>query len=165
MNLDKTVKWGLTMPTIIKKDAIAIYLGFEAEPTPWHKITQAQINQFADCTLDHQFIHVDEAKAKATPFGSTIAHGFLSLSMLSHFAEDFSVIIDGFYMGLNAGFDKVRFLQPVKVNSRVRAHAKILAIEEKKPGQYRLCTQVTVEIEDCDTPALVAEWVSVQMVK
>lgn len=85
--------------------------------------------------------------------------------MLSHFAEDFSVIIAGFYMGLNAGFDKVRFLQPVKVNSRVRAHAKTLVIEEKKPGQYRLCTEVTVEIEGCDTPALVAEWVSVQMVK
>ena len=153
------------MPTIIKKDAIADYIGFEAEPTAWHVITQAQIDQFADCTLDHQFIHVDEEKAKATPFGSTIAHGFLSLSMLSHFAENFSVIIEGFYMGLNAGFDKVRFLQPVQVNSRIRAHAKTLVIEEKKPGQYRLCTQVTVEIEGCDTPALVAEWISVQMVK
>ena len=153
------------MPTIIKKDAIADYIGFEAEPTAWHVITQAQIDQFADCTLDHQFIHVDEEKAKATPFGSTIAHGFLSLSMLSHFAENFSVIIEGFYMGLNAGFDKVRFLQPVQVNSRIRAHAKTLVIEEKKPGQYRFCTQVTVEIEDCDTPALVAEWISVQMVK
>ena len=153
------------MPTMIKKDQIAEYIGFQSAPTPWHVISQEQINQFADCTLDHQFIHVDEEKAKATPFGSTIAHGFLSLSLLSHFAEDFSVIIDGFYMGLNAGFDKVRFLQPVKVDSRVRAHAKTLEIEEKKPGQYRLCTEVTVEIEGCDTPALVAEWVSVQMVK
>ncbi|MFQ3193929.1 MAG: acyl dehydratase [Colwellia sp.] len=153
------------MPTIIKKDELAQYIGFQAEPTPWHTINQAQINLFADCTLDHQFIHVDEDKAKATPFGATIAHGFLSLSMLSHFAKDFSVIIDGFYMGLNAGFDKVRFLQPVKVNSRIRAHAKTLAINEKKLGQYRLCTEVTVEIEGCDTPALVAEWVSVQMVK
>jgi len=153
------------MPTIIKKDQIAEYIGFQSAPTPWHVINQEQIDQFADCTLDHQFIHVDEEKAKATPFGSTIAHGFLSLSLLSHFAEDFSVIIDGFYMGLNAGFDKVRFLQPVKVDSRVRAHAKTLVIEEKKPGQYRLCTEVTVEIEGCDTPALVAEWVSVQMVK
>ena len=153
------------MPTIINKDDIANYIDFQAQPTPWHTVTQGQINQFADCTLDHQFIHVDEEKAKQTAFGSTIAHGFLSLSLLSHFAEDFSVIIDGFYMGLNAGFDKVRFLQPVKVNSRIRAHAKTLSIEEKKTGQYRLCTEVTVEIEDCDTPALVAEWVSVQMVK
>jgi acyl dehydratase len=153
------------MTTIIIKENIDNYIGFKAESTPWHQVTQNQINQFADCTIDHQFIHVDEEKAQQTPFGSTIAHGFLSLSMLSHFAEDFSVIIDGFYMGLNAGFDKVRFLQPVKVNSRIRAHAKTLSIEEKKPGQFRLCTEVTVEIEGCDTPALVAEWISVQMVK
>ncbi len=153
------------MPTSINKNNIESYIGHLAAPTPWHQVNQQQINQFADCTLDHQFIHVDEEKAKQTPFGSTIAHGFLSLSMLSHFAEDFSVIIDGFYMGLNAGFDKVRFLQPVTVNSRIRAHAKTLSIEEKKPGQFRLCTEVTVEIEGCDTPALVAEWVSVQMVK
>ncbi len=153
------------MTTIIKKQQLSEYIGYQAEPTPWYQVNQQQINQFADCTLDHQFIHVDEEKAKQTPFGSTIAHGFLSLSMLSHFAEDFSVIIEGFYMGLNAGFDKVRFLQPVKVNSRIRAHAKTLSIEEKKPGQFRLVTEVTVEIEDCDTPALVAEWVSVQMVK
>ena len=153
------------MPTAINRDDIAQYIGHQAAPSHWHTITQAQINQFADCTLDQQFIHVDEEKAKATPFGSTIAHGFLSLSMLSHFAEDFSVIIDGFYMGLNAGFDKVRFLQPVTVNSRIRARAKTLSIEEKKPGQYRLSTEVTIEIEGCDTPALVAEWISVQMVK
>tara|TARA_R110001583_G_scaffold41411_7_gene131800 strand:+ start:16364 stop:16825 length:462 start_codon:yes stop_codon:yes gene_type:complete len=153
------------MLTIIKKEEIENYLGFQAEPTPWHQVTQQQINQFADCTLDHQFIHVDEEKAKKTPFGSTIAHGFLSLSMLSHFAEDFSVIIDGFYMGLNAGFDKVRFLQPVNVDSRIRAHAKTLSIEEKKAGIFRLCTEITIEIEGCDKPALVAEWVSTQMVK
>ncbi|MEI6894072.1 MAG: MaoC family dehydratase [Colwellia sp.] len=153
------------MPTIINRKDIADVIGFQAPPTDWHQIVQAQINQFADCTLDHQFMHVDEKKAQATDFGSTIAHGFLTLSMLSHFAENFSVIIDGFYMGLNAGFDKIRFLQPVTVNSRIRAHAKIVAIEEKKPGQFRLCTEVSIEIEGCDTPALVAEWISVQMVK
>ncbi|MCJ8321712.1 MAG: MaoC family dehydratase [Colwellia sp.] len=152
-------------PKIINKNDIVDFIGYQAEPTDWHQIDQGQINQFADCTLDHQFIHVDEEKAKATPFGGTIAHGFLSLSMLSHFAESFSVIIDGFYMGLNAGFDKVRFLQPVTVNSRIRAHAKTLSIEEKKPGQFRFSTEVTIEIEGCDKPALVAEWVSVQMVK
>jgi len=153
------------MPTIINRNDIANYLDFQAEPSKWHQINQAQIDQFADCTLDHQFIHVDPVAAKKTPLGSTIAHGFLSLSMLSHFAEQFSVIIDGFYMGLNAGFDKIRFLQPVKVDSRVRAHAKVLSIEEKKPGQFRFCTEVTVEIEGSDTPALVAPWVSMQMVK
>tara|TARA_R110002050_G_scaffold90858_3_gene191092 strand:- start:4982 stop:5443 length:462 start_codon:yes stop_codon:yes gene_type:complete len=152
------------MPTKINRNDIANYIGYQAAATNWFQITQDQINQFADCTLDHQFIHVDEEKAKATPFGSTIAHGFLSLSMLSHFAEEFSLLIDGFYMGLNAGFDKVRFLQPVTVNCRIRAHAKILSIEEKKPGQFRLSTEVTIEIEGVDTPALVAEWISVQMV-
>jgi acyl dehydratase len=151
--------------TIIKRDEIEKYIGFQAEPTQWHKVTQEQINQFANCTLDHQFIHVDVEKAKETPFGTTIAHGFLSLSLLSHFTKQFGVLIEGFYMGLNAGFDKIRFLQPVKVNSRLRAHAKTLSIEEKKTGQYRLVTEVTVEIEGCDTPAFVADWVSVQMVK
>jgi acyl dehydratase len=153
------------MPTTIKRDEIEKYIGFQAEPTHWHTVTQEQINQFADCTLDHQFIHVDVEKAKDTPFGTTIAHGFLTMSLLSHFAESFGAMIEGFYMGLNAGFDKVRFLQPVLVNSRLRAHAKTISIEEKKPGQYRCVTEVTVEIEGCDTPALVAEWVSMQMVK
>jgi len=153
------------MTTIINKADIKDYIGFTTEPSRWHMVTQEQINQFADCTLDHQFIHVDTEKAKQTPFGTTIAHGFLSLSMLSHFAEDFSVIIDGFYMGLNAGFDKIRFLHPVAVNSQIRAHAKVLEIDEKSPGQYRVKTEVTVEIEGIDKPALIAEWISMQMVK
>ena len=153
------------MTITIKKDELAKYIDHQAEPTSWHQVTQAQIDQFADCTLDHQFIHVDEEAAGKTPFGSTIAHGFLSLSMLSHFAESYSLIIEGFYMGLNAGFDKVRFLQPVKVNSRIRAHAKTLSIVETKPNQYRINTEVTIEIENCDKPALVAQWISVQMVK
>lgn len=152
------------MPTFINKEDIAQYINKVIEPTDWHTITQDQINQFADCTLDHQFIHVDPELAKKTPYGTTIAHGFLSLSMLSHFAESYSIIIQGFYMGLNAGFDKVRFLQPVKVNSRIRACAKVLNIEETKPGQFRLKTEVTIEIEDEVKPALVAEWISVQMV-
>ena len=153
------------MTITIKKDELAKYIDHQAEPTSWHQVTQAQIDQFADCTLDHQFIHVDEEAAGKTPFGSTIAHGFLSLSMLSHFAESYSLIIEGFYMGLNAGFDKVRFLQPVKVNSRIRAHAKTLSIVETKPNQYRINTEVTIEIENFEKPALVAQWISVQMVK
>ncbi len=153
------------MAKIIKKAEIEQFIGFQAEPTEWHQVTQEQINQFADCTLDHQFIHIDPEAAKQTPFGGTIAHGFLTLSMLSHFAEQYSLIIDGFYMGINSGFDKVRFLQPVKVNSNIRAHAKTLEIEEKKPGQFRLKTKISIEIEGVDTPALIAEWISIQMVK
>lgn len=153
------------MVTTIKKEEIADFKVFEAEPTPWHQVNQEQINLFADCTLDHQFIHVDPVAAKATHFGSTIAHGFLSLSMLSHFAESYSLIIQGFYMGVNSGFDKVRFIHPVKVDSKIRALAKVVEIIEKKPGQYRLKTEVTIEIEGEEKPALIAEWISVQMVK
>ena len=153
------------MATIIKKSDIEQYVNHQAQPSKWHQVSQEQINQFADCTFDHQLIHVDVEKAKASPFGSTIAHGFLSLSLLSFFAEDFSLIIDGFYMGINSGFDKVRFVHPVAVNSRIRAHAKTLSIEETKPGQYRVNTEVTIEIEGVDKPALVAEWITIQMVK
>ncbi|QOL25818.1 MaoC family dehydratase [Thalassotalea sp. LPB0316] len=153
------------MSKIINKADIAQYIDYQAPPTNWHQVNQAQIDQFADCTLDHQFIHVDPEKAKATPFGSTIAHGFLSLSLLSHFAEEFALIIDGFYMGINSGFDKVRFLQPVNVDSKIRAHATTLSIEETKPGQFRFKTQVSIEIEGNETPALIAEWISIQLVK
>ncbi|BFM17973.1 MaoC family dehydratase [Maricurvus nonylphenolicus] len=150
---------------IVKRDDVANSIGEQLETTDWFTVTQEQINQFADCTLDHQFIHVDPEKAKETPFGSTIAHGFLSLSMLSHFAETFSVIVDGCYMGVNYGFDKVRFIAPVKVDSRIRCHAKLIAAVEKNPGQFMLTTEVEIEIEGGDKPALKAEWISMQMVK
>lgn len=149
---------------IIKREDIAQYQSYEAEPTNWHTVTQEQINQFADCTLDHQFIHIDPEKASQTPFGGTIAHGFLSLSMLAHFAEQFSLVIDGVYMSVNYGFDSVRFIAPVKVNSRIRAHAKTLEVIEKKPGQFLSKTEVTVEIEGEEKPALKAIWIGMQMV-
>ncbi|WP_269620993.1 MaoC family dehydratase [Zhongshania sp. BJYM1] len=152
------------MTTLIEKQDIQSYIGFEPEATEWLVIDQSRIDLFADCTMDHQFIHVDPERAKDTPFGSTIAHGFLSLSMLSYFSEQYSVIINGYYMGINYGFDKVRFLSPVKVGSRIRAKAKILAIEETKPGSYKINTEVTIEIEGEAKPALIAEWISVQMV-
>tara|TARA_R110001592_G_scaffold63585_1_gene194823 strand:+ start:5859 stop:6320 length:462 start_codon:yes stop_codon:yes gene_type:complete len=150
--------------TLIDKQNISDYIGFEPEATEWLAMDQDRINQFADCTMDHQFIHVDPVRAKETPFGTTIAHGFLSLSMLSYFSEQYSVVINGVYMGINYGFDKVRFLAPVKVGSRIRAKAKILAIDEIKPGNFRMNTEVTIEIEGETKPALVAEWISVQMV-
>ncbi len=148
----------------IKRDEVAQYAGYESEPTEWFEVKQDQINQFADCTLDHQFIHIDPAKAKETPFGTTIAHGFLSLSMLSHFSEQFGLVIEGTYMGVNYGFDSVRFISPVKVNSRIRAHAKTIEIIEKNPGQFMSKTEVTVEIEGEEKPALKAVWIGMQMV-
>lgn len=149
----------------INRSDIASYQDYQSEPTPWFTVSQDQINEFAKCTLDEQFIHVDPVKAKVTPFGGTIAHGFLSLSMLSHFSESFGLVIDGCYMGVNYGFDKVRFIAPVKSGKKIRGHAKTLEITEKKPGTFSFRTEVTVEIEGEDKPALKAEWITMQMVK
>ncbi|NKI19328.1 MaoC family dehydratase [Spongiibacter sp. KMU-166] len=149
---------------IISRDEIQNYLGQELEPTEWFEVSQERVNQFADVTLDHQFIHTDEEKAKQTPFGGTIAHGFLTLSMLSHFSGQYGLVIDGTQMGINYGFEKVRFLAPVRVGKRIRARAKVLSIEETKPNQFRLSTEVTVDIEGEDKPALIAEWLAVQVV-
>jgi len=149
----------------VSRDDIQDYVGQIAQPSEWFTVKQEQIDQFADCTLDHQFIHINPEQAKETAFGSTIAHGFLSLSMLSHFAESFGTLIDGTYMGVNYGFDKVRFISPVKVNSKIRGTAKLVEAVEKKPGQFMLKTEVAVEIEGSEKPALKAEWITMQMVK
>ncbi|NIB41715.1 MaoC family dehydratase [Pseudomaricurvus alkylphenolicus] len=152
------------MTLSIKKEEIENYIGYEAEPTPWHTVTQDQIDQFAECTLDRQYIHVDPEKAKGSPFGSTIAHGFLTLSMLSHFAASYSILIEDMVMAVNSGFDKIRFLAPVKVDSRIRGRAKFVDIQENAPGQFRIKTEVSVEIEGEDKPALIAEWITVQII-
>lgn len=152
------------MPKVIDRNEIADYIGHESAPTAWHTVSQAQIDQFAECTNDHQFIHVDPELAKQTPFGGTIAHGFLTLSMLTHFATQFALLIDGVQMAVNGGFDNVRFVSPVRAGRRIRAQAKTLDIQERKPLQFRFVTRVTVEIEGETRPALVADWVTLQMV-
>lgn len=152
------------MHTVTREDLQDV-VNKDTYTTDWFEVKQEQINQFADCTMDHQFIHVDPEAAAKSPFGTTIAHGFLSLSMLSYFAETFGTMIDGVYMGVNYGFDKVRFIAPVAVNSKIRASAKLIEAVEKKPGQFMLTTEVTVEIEGSDKPALKAEWITMQMVK
>ena len=131
----------------------------------WFQVTQEQIDQFADVTLDHQFIHVDPEAAKATPFGGTIAHGFLTLSMLTHLsAGTSSAPVDpakfaGFLMGVNYGFNKVRFVNPVKVGSRIRARA-VTSNVELKGSSIDVTRNFTVEIDGEEKPALVAEWVT-----
>ncbi|WP_226663219.1 MaoC family dehydratase [Microbulbifer aggregans] len=150
------------MNTVSQKELLESS-GKTLESTDWFTINQEQINLFAEVTHDHQFIHVDPERAAQTPFGSTIAHGFLSLSLLSHFAETFSMQVEGMVMAINYGFDKVRFISPVKVDSRIRAHARLLDVTEKNPGQFMLKTEVTVEIEGEAKPALVAEWLTMQM--
>ena len=123
----------------------------------WFVMDQDRINHFADTTEDHQFIHVNPEAAKATPFGGTIAHGFLTLSMLAAMME--ALDKPEVHMSVNYGFNKVRFLSPVKSGKRIRGHIKLLEMSEKRPGQWQQTVEVTVEIEGEDKPALLAEWI------
>ena len=124
----------------------------------WIEVGQDRIDIFADATDDHQFIHVDQDLAKQTPFGGTIAHGFLSLSLLSRMAADVMLIPDTTKMAVNYGLDRVRFLAPVKSGKRVRGHFTLDGAEEKAPGQLLIKHSVTVEIEGEEKPALSAQW-------
>lgn len=136
------------------------YIGKDLGHSEWITIDQERINQFAECTGDHQFIHVDPEKAKLTPFGGTIAHGFLSLSLLPKLTENLMVMPKGLKMGVNYGLDSLRFIQPVKVNSRVRMGLTLLEVTEKKPGQWLLKARATLEIEGEEKPAYIAESLS-----
>lgn len=129
----------------------------------WFEVTQDLVNQFADVTLDHQFIHVDPEAAKATPFGGTIAHGFLTLSMLTHLSASIPqdrARFEGILMGVNYGFDKVRFVSPVPVGSRIRAHAELIDVQLKDPNNLQVTRRFSVEVEGADRPALVADWLT-----
>lgn len=128
----------------------------------WVTVDQERINQFADVTEDHQFIHVNEDMAKMSPFGGTIAHGFLTLSLLSKFAEGAGLVIEGVKMGVNYGFEKVRFLAPVPSGSKVRGQFTLKQVVEKKPGQFLLTYEVSVEIDGQEKPALIADWLAMQ---
>lgn len=150
------------MPTLIPRDNICDFIGRQTDPTDWLRIDQQRIDNFAECTLDRQFIHVDPGAAAKTPFGSTIAHGFLTLSLLSYFAEQLQIGIEGAQVGVNYGLDRVRFINPVRVDSKVRVRAKILDIQQKDPGQYQLKLEATMEIEGEEKPALIAEWLFMQ---
>lgn len=139
-------------------------IGREVGVSRWFEVTQARIDAFADCTEDWQFIHVDPGKAAATPFGGTIAHGFLTLSLASAMSYDAVAPLEGVAMGVNYGFDKLRFLAPVPAGSRVRGRFKLLSAEDKGGGRWLLKHELTVEIEGGDKPALIAEWLGMQMV-
>jgi acyl dehydratase len=139
-------------------DAIRAQIGQEIGLSDWILIDQARITAFADATEDHQFIHVDPAAAAQTPFGGTIAHGFLSLSLLSRMAADVVQVPDTTRMAVNYGLDRVRFIAPVRAGSRVRGRFILDAIEDKATGQLLLRHTVTVEIENEPKPALTAIW-------
>ncbi len=132
----------------------------------WLLIDQARIDAFADVTEDHQFIHVNPVRARAeTPYGGTIAHGFLTLSLLSHLGHQVFPEISDKEMTINYGLNKVRFLNPVPVGARIRASVRLLEAVEKQPGRYMCRYQSTVEIEGIETPALVAEQVVLHVMK
>jgi acyl dehydratase len=124
----------------------------------WFTIGQDRIDQFAETTEDRQFIHIDPEAAKATPFGGTIAHGFLTLSMLAPMMNG-ALEKPDVQMSVNYGFNKVRFLSPVKSGKRIRGHFKLLELAEKRPGQWQQTVEATIEIEGEDKPAMMAEWI------
>lgn len=141
-------------PTSVQdlKDLVGTRLG----PTDWHVVDQAKIDAFAGLTGDHQWIHVDPQRAADSPFGSTIAHGLYSLSRTPAFLEEL-MAFDGFAHSLNYGYDKVRFIHPLPVDSRIRLVAELTSVEETGPGAVKVVTTLTVEAEGIDKPILVAE--------
>ena len=135
-------------------------VGKEVGVSSWHLVNQPRIDDFADVIEDHQFIHIDPERArKETPFGTTVAHGFLTMSLLSIMSYEVMPIIEGTTMGVNYGFDKLRFISPVRAGSRVRGRFVLAEAKLRKPKELQSRTNVTVEIEGEDKPALVADWI------
>jgi acyl dehydratase len=149
--------------TVTRKELDGL-VGSELGVSDWFLVDQERVNRFADVTLDHQFVHVDVERAKQTPFGGTIAHGFLTLALLVPLCLDFIPVIEKRKLIVNYGFDKVRFAAPVRVGKRIRAKTKLASVDERKPGNVIIKTDVTVEIENEDKPAVVAEWLSLHVI-
>lgn len=143
----------------MKLEDYKAFEGQEIGVSDWFEITQDQINAFAEATHDHQFIHVDPEAAAKTPFGGTIAHGFLTLSLLSAMSYNALPAVDGVTMGVNYGANRMRFLAPVKVGSRVRGRFTLREVDLSKPGQFTSVLDASVDIEGEDKPALIAEWI------
>jgi len=151
------------MPTA-SLDEIRAKVGTDIGTSDWIIVDQPRIQAFADATEDQQFIHVDPAAAAQTPFGGTIAHGFLSLSLMSRMAADVMLVPDSLKLAVNYGFDRIRFIAPVPSGKRVRGHFTLDSIEEKAPGQLLARHTVTVEIENEAKPALIAIWLGMLFV-
>ena len=144
---------------LVPAEKLADYVGKEIGTSEWFEVDQERINQFADTTLDHQFIHVDPEKA-APLFGSTIAHGFLSLSLIPHLTSQAVLAPENLKHVFNYGLDKVRFINPVNVGSKVRTLSKVVSVDDKGDGRYLLKSAITMEIDGVDKPAFVAESLS-----
>ena len=147
------------MVGLVPAEKLVDYVGQEIGSSDWFEVDQDRIDMFADATLDHQFIHIDSEKA--TPlFGSTIAHGFLSLSLVPHLTSQAVLAPENLKMVFNYGLDKVRFINPVNVGSKVRTHSKCVSVDDKGDGRYLMKTEVTMEIEGVEKPAYIAETLS-----
>lgn len=153
----------LHVPTY-SRETIKSAIGTEVGLSEWTTITQEMVNQFAHLTGDPVRLHTDVELASKTPFGGTIAHGLLTLSMIGGFCTAAEVLMEGITMGLNYGFDKVRFVAPVKTGSRIRGRFHLRSMEERNPGQWVSIMDVIIEIEGESKPALVAEWLGMQLV-
>ena len=150
------------MSDTMTREELFELVGQDLGVSDWFQIDQDRINQFADVTEDHQFIHVDPIRAADSPFNGTIVHGMLTLSMIVHLCDNFVPSVEGVRMVINYGFDRVRFAAPVKVDGRIRTAAKL--IEAKKcSGQILVKVKVTIEIENESKPALVAEWLTMHL--
>ena len=146
---------------VVTQDEMRALVGTTVGVSDWLTVDQTMIDKFAEATGDRQFIHIDIEKAKLTPFGGTIAHGFLSLSLMPVLTQMTEMPhLDGIKMGVNYGGNKTRFLSPVRSGKRVRGHFKLLEIDEKRPGQWQQTIEYTLEIEGEDKPALITEWIS-----
>ena len=148
------------MLTLNSVDELISYIGKETGKSPWVKVTQEKINEFAKSTQDFQWIHVDEEKAKNGPFGSTIAHGFLTLSLAPWMSYN-TYEVKNLAHSLNYGVDKVRFISPVKADSNLRGTFKLLEVNPTKGGGYKIKNELTIEIEGQDKPACIAETLGV----
>ncbi|MDL5155830.1 MaoC family dehydratase [Actinomycetospora termitidis] len=147
------------MEVLTGAEGVRAAIGRDLGPGEWFEVDQARVDGFADDTEDHQWIHVDPEKAVSSPFGGTIAHGFLTLSLLPHLANS-ARRLDGVRMGVNYGLNKVRFPSPVRVGSRVRATVTITEAEDLPDNGVQVVSKVTVEIEGLPKPACIAEWVT-----
>ncbi len=150
----------MSVPRTVSVDGLNSLVGQDVGVSSWHLIDQTRINAFADVTRDHQFIHVDPGRAAETPFGRTIAHGFLTLSLLSVMGQEAQPKLQGARMGINYGFDRIRFLSPVRVGSRIRGRFVLAHMTGVKDGEIDLLWKTTVEIEGEQRPALKADWLN-----
>lgn len=149
------------MSNFLPAEQIKGLVGQVVGTSEWVEITQERVNKFAEATSDFQFIHVDPEKAKLTPFGGPIAHGFLTLSLIPMLTTQSDCPRpEGIKMGVNYGGNRTRFLAPVRVGKRVRGHFKLVEMDEKRLGQWQQTMEITIEIEGEDKPALTCEWIS-----